>query len=348
MTPEAEFLAQLAQRPFDRALRLVFSDWLQEQGDIRGEVIALGERGNLSLTERRTVQRIVAKEAAKWLGPLAPLADLPKCRWERGFLSTFCAGRAPAKQWGKVCGDPRWATVTELVLPWYAEPIPLLPVMRHASMREVRRLEGGMELFEALRDSEFPFALETVGAVAFLSEWGALHRLAGVAALEKTRRLDLVTEELATDNLCAEIQRAVAQAGRALRHFDEIRFVPRHGMVESVVHWLLRDARRLDRALPSLSVWAVTWQDVVFELTALGSNRKSHLRIDASAEGASGLGARVAAAVAVLVHLQGLRLNSVNVLLPTGAKLRPQEHDSLRAASRRLGSVKEIAVQVSP
>ena len=63
MIREADILTGLAERPFDRELRLVYADWLQEQGDPRGEVIALSERGDLSLTERRKVARLTAQHS---------------------------------------------------------------------------------------------------------------------------------------------------------------------------------------------------------------------------------------------------------------------------------------------
>jgi len=86
MDRETALLHQLAERPEDRALRLVFSDWLLEQGDPRGEVIALCERGDLSLTERRKVARLTTQHQERWLGPLRALADLHRTRFVDGFL----------------------------------------------------------------------------------------------------------------------------------------------------------------------------------------------------------------------------------------------------------------------
>ena len=41
MNDEASFLQAMQKNPEDNALRLVFADWLEEQGDSRGELIRL-------------------------------------------------------------------------------------------------------------------------------------------------------------------------------------------------------------------------------------------------------------------------------------------------------------------
>jgi hypothetical protein len=53
-------------------------------------------------------------------------------------------------------------------------------------------------------------------------------------------------------------------------------------------------------------------------------------------------------AAAVLVQLGPLKINSVEVRAPPSARWRPSERDALRAAVRRLGSVKQLEVGGAP
>jgi uncharacterized protein (TIGR02996 family) len=97
MSPEDAFLDDIAKQPDDDAVRLIYADWLQDQGDpvraARGEFIRAQiecerlqgsghGRDALRLAER--ARELLAKYERKWLGR----ACSPRLRWvfRRGFL----------------------------------------------------------------------------------------------------------------------------------------------------------------------------------------------------------------------------------------------------------------------
>lgn len=87
----AIFLRDIKNDPDDDTPRLVLADWLQDQGDPRGELLALDfaiDRLGESDPRRAELQRrqrlLLDQYATTWLGPLR---DLPLFwRFERGFL----------------------------------------------------------------------------------------------------------------------------------------------------------------------------------------------------------------------------------------------------------------------
>lgn len=346
MTSGDELLAQLAERPFDRALRLVFSDWLQEQGDPRGEVIALCEKGELSLTQRRRVQRLTEQHAAQWLGPLVTVADVPACRWEGGFLDAFVAGLPADAAWRDVVGDPRLATVRSLAFSLVREAPPVGPFLAHPVLKHVQRLQLGAELLESLGRAPLGFSPEKVA----LASWGTFGRelsvLARLDAFPGARRLELITSEFVNPIIAGEVRATVLTHARAAGRFEDVRLVARYGVVDGVAAWLLRgnDARRVEAELPRVRRWEIESGEVGFSLERGADGRFAELTIDlrGGPDGTLGLGQRLASAAAVLVLLGPGGLTKVDVELPLGARLRPGERDALRAAVRRLRTVERF------
>ena len=92
--PELE--RAISEAPDDDAPRLVYGDWLQEQGDPRGELVAVHraqERERIAehadreriaqLADRE--RALIAQHAREWLGPLQP-----ECvTWRLGFIDTL-------------------------------------------------------------------------------------------------------------------------------------------------------------------------------------------------------------------------------------------------------------------
>jgi uncharacterized protein (TIGR02996 family) len=90
MTHEYAFLQAILDDPDDEGLRLIFADWLEEQGQPRGEFIRTqctlaglppGDPRRLLLEARE--RQLLAKHRDDWLGPLRSLAYLWGFR--RGF-----------------------------------------------------------------------------------------------------------------------------------------------------------------------------------------------------------------------------------------------------------------------
>jgi uncharacterized protein (TIGR02996 family) len=93
-SPPGEYLALLAEvksNPDDDTPRLVLADWLQDQGDPRGELLALDlERHRLPRDDPRgeilwqRERELLGRHAFEWLGPLIDLAS--HWTFQRGFL----------------------------------------------------------------------------------------------------------------------------------------------------------------------------------------------------------------------------------------------------------------------
>ena len=99
--------------PRSDARRLVLADQLLEQGDPRGEFIALQMQKlqrPLSGSAMRREKLLLRKHREAWLGPLTKML-VGEEKWDRGFLS-----EAWAKLNGDTVGDRRWNTVRTLNL----------------------------------------------------------------------------------------------------------------------------------------------------------------------------------------------------------------------------------------
>jgi uncharacterized protein (TIGR02996 family) len=90
----AEYLALLAEakaNPDDDTPRLVLADWLQDRGDPRGELLALGlamhrlgEDDPRWAALRRRERQLLGRHVFDWLGPLIDRAS--QWTFQRGFL----------------------------------------------------------------------------------------------------------------------------------------------------------------------------------------------------------------------------------------------------------------------
>src|SRR2546425_101635 len=88
MTTEAGFIQALRENP-EEETRLIFADWLDDQGDPRGEFFRLqtklaGWVPDLEHREQlhRRCRELLAAHEADWLGPLPALCE--EIVWERG------------------------------------------------------------------------------------------------------------------------------------------------------------------------------------------------------------------------------------------------------------------------
>lgn len=359
MTREATLLEELAERPDDRALRLVFSDWLLEQGDERGEVIALCERGNLSLTERRRVARITTAHGAAWLGPLAAVADLHRSRFVAGFIDELvCAPGRGARLFATLLGEPRLATVRSLVFPATQASAKLAGFLSSPVLRRLQHLELGSSDWQEL--ATLPPGPLSPPRVS-VGSWGVyrkeLEPLARVPLFTKARGLGLATTEFINPLVVEELHHAVLQQHRALETFEALTLVARYGVLEGAAAWLLacdREPATMDSLLPRMAEWGVESGDVRFVRSREPGGHFTHLSIDLSAPDAPGekrasslrppAEVRIATAASVLVLLGPARLTSVDVKLAEGGRLRSHERHTLYAAARRSGTLERFTV----
>lgn len=360
-------MQQLAERPDDRSLRLVFADWLLELGDPRGEAIALGTRGDLALSERRRLARLTQQHMARWLGPLAVLADLGRTRFVGGFLDELvCAsgallndGRRPIDTFEAFTGDPRLATATALVIPPSAPVNALAAFVSHPVFRGLQRLElgsAGWRLFKNV-------ALHTTRPeMVVLSSWGVFERELGVLAdvplFLHGSTLGLSTTEFLNPLVVNEVLESLIGQSHAMSRFSTVQLIARYGVLEGVAAWLLA-APRFARLLPTLQRWSVESGEVALSRTrsetgfdsltidlALpeGPGEKQSAGREAFGPSKTSTEVRIATAASVLVQLAAAKLRRVEVKMARGARLKPAERSALLAAARRSGTLEEIVM----
>lgn len=351
-------MQQLAERPDDSALRLVFSDWLQERGDPRGEVIALCARGMLSLTERRRVARLTTQHGPSWLGPLAPWVDLQRTRFDGGFVSelVFSAKPCPFASW---VDEARLWSVRRLAIPAVHPPRVLTEFLTSRWLRGVQTLELGSGDWAALKGASLgDFKPNRVG----VSSWGVfddeLTGLRAVDAFAKAQILSLSTTEFVNTLVVADVMNALRSQLAALEGFRGIQLTSRYGVLEGSAAWLLA-AEPFRRSLPALESWGVESSELAITRSVDSSGALSQLVIDLSLpeapgekqaprEGKTTTEVRLATAASVLVLLGPARLTRVEVRVTPGTRLRAHERNTLLVAARRSASLEHFEVVGEP
>jgi uncharacterized protein (TIGR02996 family) len=111
---EDELLAVIYATPEDDGPRFVYSDWLQERGDPRAELLLLQLKGGQRLKEVRRARRLVREHARAWLGPLEPAIAPGTEVFARGFLAEGQVVFTTAAQRARLLGHPAWNTMTRL------------------------------------------------------------------------------------------------------------------------------------------------------------------------------------------------------------------------------------------
>lgn len=81
MTDEQAFLAAIKNQPHDDAAKLAYADWLEEQGDPRGEYL----RGVMQLRQERSLTPEQRQQHQEWSAELAALNSAERQAWRDGF-----------------------------------------------------------------------------------------------------------------------------------------------------------------------------------------------------------------------------------------------------------------------
>ncbi len=340
---EERFLDALAERPYDRTLRLVFSDWLLECGEVhgiaRGEAIALFEKGGLSAVERRKLSKLQEKHARRWLGPLGPRVKLEACEFAGGLLKTVCfPSNMPAADYAALVGQSRLALVEALrILPgriaaevgaFLASPV----------LGRVVELEADLDTL--LKADGYGFAPQ----VLKLHLWRPsedLARFAGFVPLRSAAVLQLRTVEFVLPELVDEVVQALWSSGAAEGR-RSIELYAKHATIEGVAAWL----RAGGPMRGTLERWSVDFKDVqmglegeAFDTFTLGT--LAHDARDSIVE-------RIAVAASVISLLDGIGIRSVEVRHVPGGKLDRDELNTLRAGLRRLKGLEEFRIAGVP
>jgi uncharacterized protein (TIGR02996 family) len=112
-----DFCAEVWANPMEDGPREVFGDWLIEQGDPRGELIALQiarARGTASPEGVKRERKLLAEHARSWLGALSPVVK--NFVFERGFLARAEIMWRRLAERPELMTHPAWATIREYKL----------------------------------------------------------------------------------------------------------------------------------------------------------------------------------------------------------------------------------------
>lgn len=114
MSSSDALLSLVYQSPELDEPRLVYGDWLQQQGDPRAELLTLQLEPNPSSDVRARATALVRRFGRQWLGPLAPAVATGTERFSRGFPSAGAVSFATPALRDALTGHPAWNTFTEL------------------------------------------------------------------------------------------------------------------------------------------------------------------------------------------------------------------------------------------
>ncbi|MFO0597086.1 MAG: TIGR02996 domain-containing protein [Myxococcaceae bacterium] len=137
-----ELLAAVYASPSDDAQRLVYGDWLVQQGDPRGEFISLQAQPPTEKSKKR-LEALAKKHWKSWVGLLGDrIAGPPDFRL--GFLQSarFETRNYDARlEFAKTLERPEWRTLERIV--WWGRGMTRLDqALRHPNLQQVRRIDG--------------------------------------------------------------------------------------------------------------------------------------------------------------------------------------------------------------
>ncbi len=161
LAQEDQLLAEIVENLDDDHPRAVYADLLQQRGDPRGELIAL----QLSGADPARADELIRTHAVTWLGPLVPLVELDRCRFERGFLAEVrLRDGMSAHALEPVVGHPVWATVRTLHLG--DRETPPAALLRHPIMRALATvmMRGRYLSLRESVDGTYQFVIGGAGA----------------------------------------------------------------------------------------------------------------------------------------------------------------------------------------
>jgi uncharacterized protein (TIGR02996 family) len=178
----AALLDAVYDAPHDDAARLVYADWLLDQGDPRGELIVLQYRTPRTLEQQAREAELLDEHLDEWQGRLAGVTTW--ALFERGFLARCGLREVPAR----VIGCREWATVQHVAIDDGDHDV--APLVTHAMMKSLVSLrvpEGTLPaLLEA--DARSPVERLIVGGIIGTNE---LRGIAGARIFERVDSLVL-------------------------------------------------------------------------------------------------------------------------------------------------------------
>ncbi|MBM4782047.1 MAG: TIGR02996 domain-containing protein [Archangiaceae bacterium] len=109
-----ELLSLVYQSPELDEPRLVYGDWLQQQGDGRAELLVLQLEAKPGRDELARAKALVRQFGRSWLGRLAPVIAKGTEQFSRGFPSAGAVTFSTQALCDELTGLPAWNTFTAL------------------------------------------------------------------------------------------------------------------------------------------------------------------------------------------------------------------------------------------
>lgn len=192
-----DFLERIRAHPDDDRLRAVYGDWLIEQGDERGEFIALQlkrARHDGTPEDLRRERELLSTNWYAWSGPLAKALHRDESTFERGFLTHVTMPRVstPKKLLNALVGDPHWATVRSVRnvhINKFYQAILMHPVMHRLS-------KASMDDDELVELENAPWKLRELELRAWKVEPAHARMLSEAAPFSMLRALELRTTSM--------------------------------------------------------------------------------------------------------------------------------------------------------
>ncbi len=158
-------LEAILEAPDDDGARQVYGDWLLEQEDPRGELIALHYKGvPLSVAEKRRERALLKAHARLWTRPIDDVLKPGRFNFARGFLDSCSVRFQTERQRTELIGHSMWRTVREIETTEMA-------LLTHPCMRSMRRATLTGAALSVLARREQPVPLEAaIGALNLLRD----------------------------------------------------------------------------------------------------------------------------------------------------------------------------------
>jgi uncharacterized protein (TIGR02996 family) len=221
MTDDAAFLAAIKSAPNDDTLRLVYADWLDEQGRPGGEFLRIEcQIAALDPAEFEQREQLRAKLPEEGVIDLAPPDFLGTYHWQRALLVAKLRGRIRGldEDWvAAVCRVPleEINARTREIQSWLRRRVSVAEMQAH--MAEWDKLLGPRRslwarlrgLFKRTRPVESEPQGETSGA-RWIREWAESHMQAG----DELWRYD--TGGDSWQHLCGEMGYAIVRGGKVV------------------------------------------------------------------------------------------------------------------------------------
>ncbi len=341
-------LEELAERPFDRSLRLVWADWLLEQNDPRGEVIALSSRDTLSLSERRKIVTLTRRHQRAWLGPLLAVADVKNCRWVGGFCDHLALRTGPSVKLGDVGDCFELATVRSLsTADKGTVPHGMVSFFERRSLRNLRSLSARVVEWAQLDRTRLPFQLERAGLISTRSIEVDLADLGAVQCFRAEARCEIETRALVNRESIVDFARAFSAVQNVVERFQELRLVAPVGSLEAIAAWL-RLPLTFDLApkrFESQKAWSMVHRGVTFRLVRSENGDWCMLEIVLCADPTDlELSVQVAMAASVISQLGNTGIARIQCKGERFERLHRAEVDTLRTAIRRMRKEASLSI----